>query len=1235
MRSKAYPGVVCPQSVSSLQYFLFIFHGMRDFTLARVKLSVFVVRNASNRHSFTSHYIPRRNDLASSCSFSGSCASMVRYASSLPFSPAGNAPTPLYPSAASTHHEETPSTENGVTTPLESMADPWVDPLELQQRLRSVMVQLVLLSSPSTPLTAGDLVRLLLQPFPQSPFASTSRSSLSGLPHPVCSNSSFYVLDPLTRHSFMAANEAVRLYQMQSQQDERNASDYAFSTELSVVDTMTTKTASTNDSGFSTPPLSPTSSGAVRHTVASSASPSLVGQEPSKNAYQPSLQQRQEKERRYLYEAHQRISPSRWYAVGKEYVRLYDNSVLTLLKLEVKCQEEARRRKERGREIKGECFPNCTKQREGKEEDSAASEWKDGVPSVQNVLAWMITGLCLSDPFFRVIPSSAMARSIGSPPSLFATSPATTCSPRTHAVLPSSVSSPSVVDSHAIVYPLSSSMWLFTWDWNHFWLSAKAKWRKKKEVNAYEREEEEDKWKKGKEKNAYGRDRENLARRHVVLRPVRCMQAALQQYYSMLTRVPPVSEMSRSSSPTPWSFTSPPWTFFHSLYYLTYLPGVSLPCRSTLRSRTSKRMEEKGHFNVFRPSPVQLSNDGVFPSFVREDDEDEEDMALEWEVLFITWFEHVDRNLPDHLGDDVVLLRTRWEKRKGEKLSLPMPSAATPRDQEDNLSEAYRKWYKEMPHVGFRELLYGPDRLRQLMTSWFPTSSTTVEGNEESRRQRSSSLTPSTAMSTSVLGPPPFSSSFFGSVGSIRYLLHLFFVHKKCHQTSSGGGFYHVLERLNERLIVELGAYFLLAPISVSRLAAVLQWYQINGVGNTEISLFFREHSFLYFLLWTSGNPFFHRQHQRQAEAAVALDHVRAACGESEEEGDHEENEEDMAAIREEAVHLDTLYYKANVFTPPVTIELLAFFVLKWDMEEKNHTQAEPGVRGLLSRMEGNERKERKTPYDVPTTTTSTAEDNDVPPILLDCIRGVKLNTLYVVNTAYATPMEVWECLEQMIAPVASAAPAAHSRERATSRSSSLKDTSTSSVQAWARIEPFVWCAPYSLLKRRMTRVARRMISFRHPSSSVSSSISDASSWDGSDRTSVSDMVEGTSPILRPPFHAAPPLPVSPSRHSVSSFTIKEWAVALLWELEWGGGSGVRDNSRDRVSTACEMIWSLLALADPQQQHFQLMPPSNNPCGSLSALQHSCERDGMTCSPHESNSMCIGDWIVTIIGKND
>lgn len=1142
----------------------------------------------------------------------------------------------------------------GGGTVVESLTFPWLDPLELQQRLRSIMVQVVLLSSPFAPLTISDLVALLQQPFQSVPsvfpYSSlVSSPSFSTSPDPECFRSpSFYVLDPLTRSSFAAASEAVRLYQAQSQQEEKHASRYSSSVLFSAIADTT-----------SSPPTSscPTSA-------------------PKSSCPHPSVQ---EQERRYLDEARRRISPSRWYAVGKKCVQHYDQSVLTLMKLEMRGQLEEEKKKQR----EGDVGQQST------EKKDMGSKWivSHSIPQVNDVLVWMTVGLCLSDPFFRLISSPLVSSGEPPPPSS------------------SSSGSCSFFSSHAIVYPLPSSQLLFTWDFDYFWLAAKSKWKRLKknalqgrekrllrqqdELSSPVLEEDEKKhpdveeeYRKRREKEGVKEEGESdfhfstlpLNQNNVILRPVVQIQYALQLYYSTRSSVSPHAALLHS------------WTYFHSLYYLTCHSSVwSFSCPLRLRGARHQKQEgggdqEKGrggdsYFRVFHPSHCGVSarffsekknqalqmagaqeknpssvllteekgsnKNKAFPpektnhkedAIDKEYEEKEEDARQEWEALFVTWFELLDHNLPDHLGDHTIVLEKRRNCRQQRDHSPSALQHFQGNNDGDGPAETYQRWYREMPHVGFNEHLYGPPRLRQFISSGL---SCAVDGGNAGATHR----TPFSSMSN-ISAPSSSASSFSalsGDAGSFRYLLHLFFVQKKYHQTSAGGGFYYALQRLNERFVQELAAYFFLAPMSVSRLAGVLQWYHSNGVANTEVTLLFREYSFFYFLLWIGGNPFLHRQHQRQVESATALDQVRMACSGASRSGGsrrHPNNnnsntsmddgvakEEDWMEeeIKEEGEYLHLLYHKANVFTPPVTIELLAFFVLKDGVEKNNSNTNDQEKGSVKDNPPIDERKVRtggggegKAQRCDPSAFMNSEAS---PPILLESIRGIKLNTLYVVNTSYATPMEIWEALGHIKFPV--------------STSASASSFSSSCVNTWSRIEPFLWCAPYSLLKRRLSRVAQSFVEYaddhppHHRSLQPHSCLSEnerevllPASFSNAHRKHTERGV------------AASPPPAACSSSSCVSITIKKWAEVLLWEVDWGGRT-----ESDRFSVACEMLWSLLALADPHEQHFQLTPPPS--CTSPSSCKNSCRRTESSFAYYSNNSASIGDWIVTFVAKKE
>lgn len=1031
----------------------------------------------------------------------------------------------------------------------DSTAHPWMEPLELQQRLRSVLVQLLLLASPSTPLSLGDALALLQQPFQTPPSALPPKLSSSvSLSTPSPSHCSFYLLDTLTRQSVVAACDAVLLHSEHTAKENTG---------------MFSGTNTPFSTSFHAPPHSSAVPPGAPPFSSSSASSFLSVQEQD-----------------YLRDAHRDISLSRWYGVGKEYARLYDHSVMALLQLEMECQEKKKM---------------LSWLENGRHEPMAAlgapsTEWV--VPPVHDVLTWMVMGICHSDPFFRLL-------SFASPSSF---SPPTAVSSSSSAPLASSFRSHSF-PSPMIVYPLPTSQWLFTWDFDRFWRSVKSTLNQIRSgdaslpgaptepscVTTASSEAHAERAAGGETVSApfRGNSRDSRrARSHtVILRPVPLMQSALSQYFHL-------------------SPDSSSWTCFHSLYYLTHHASVF-----TSHTQKKGKKSEPTPIHVFQapsscvPAPSVsslasstplLKNDvsirSLSPSLSHEEEavvgeRTRAEPSMEWEVLFRTWFEQIDPNMPDLLGGSSLasgsssrVIGSGTEKRRDERVGGREDDG---RHATGHLEKDGEDYYSKIPHVGFRELLHGPPRLRQFLSSFSSapcgTSSTTSGG-----------VLPSSPSSTRTL------TLMNSEVYTLQYLMRLLFLNQMHVQTSSGGGFYLALERLSECLVFELGAQLWLAPLSVSRLGAILHWYSSSGVGVTDISHLFREHSFLYLLLWLSGNPSVHRQQRRQAKSVLAFDQMREM---GMNDWSDPESREEGNPMQDEIHFLRLLYDRASVFSRPVTIEILAFFVLRvgGGDDDPSHANEKRRLRNPLSAEE-----KKKMPHGGENGEEASEGEN---PVLLHRIRGVALQTVYVVNTVYATPMEVWECLEEVVCRSASSSSTSSSSFSEDPRMGIGSSKISANVAVWARIEPLVWCVPYSLLKRRMSRVARGWVRHRDASRSVGRVSTDAGGG----------------------FPSSVPPPLSRTRPSL---TIKEWAEALLWEREWSGGESANS------AVACEMIWSLLALADPFQEHFQLTPPS----GVLDTMSPSCDKGVEKSTARDvsvQDSSCVEHWTVTILDENE
>eukprot|EP00796_Vickermania_ingenoplastis_P001348 gene1348-785_t len=529
------------------------------------------------------------------------------------------------------------------------------------------------------------------------------------------------------------------------------------------------------------------------------------------------------------------------------------------------------------------------------------------------------------------------------------------------------------------------------------------------------------------------------------------------------------------------SSTTDGWTLWHSLYYVTSSPAVNAAEVLPIFAR-----------------PTTLR---------RPDDRQQQDVPdkLFWQALLQQWTHSVDANLPDNLGATSV---------------LPEPTASKT-DEVTAERKALVKRYRCLPHVGYREYRFGSMRLRKLFES-------AGFGPSADGQQQSSDAGPASPRRS-----------------PLRHLMYQLFTQGQNLQAAPpGGGFYRSLERLNTRLLGELAAGFWIAPVPVSRLAAVLNWH---GKGESQAiaeAALFREQSLLYFLLWIGGQPMLHRTVEHQVSAARAMASVRAALstptrsprgaaphthhqslppmeacvdfvpgGASDPTPQHPPKARwsERTLLEREAAFLHALHDKVHLSPPPVTTERLAFFVLTPPREQENS----------------------------PSTGAHSS-------ILLRKFRGRALRRVGVLHTTDFTPMETWEALRaEILVTSTTTPPAACSHGVHPSTSSSME-------REWTLMEPFVWVVPYSVLKRRLLRVAKGWCQFHA----------------GADPTTVGPGLE----------------------HSVLS--IRQWAQAALWEQELGGGGTCAQKDKMLTpSIACEMLWALLCLADPDQTYFKVVTP--------------------------------------------
>lgn len=550
---------------------------------------------------------------------------------------------------------------------------------------------------------------------------------------------------------------------------------------------------------------------------------------------------------------------------------------------------------------------------------------------------------------------------------------------------------------------------------------------------------------------------------NVVYRPAQVLLLALTEYYNA-RRSAVVNN----------------WTFLHSLYYLTY--GCSIISR-----------EHQNQNQSFIATSGEISENA-------------------WSALLPIWFHLVDHNLPDNFGNNSIPLYEPDERKDflGNKhcKETEEGNESTLHDKRDTKS-----LYQQMPHVGVREILYGSAQLKNFIAS----SSSVGEGG------------PLTTGAT-----------------SLRHLFQQLLVQHQHRQSPCGGGFYVTLQRLNGRFIGPLSTSLLLAPISISRLASVLQWHNASGLGMTETGSLFRDHSLLYFLLWVGGHPMLHRLLQREIASARAMEEVRAVIHQDGEQSVSSVVGEQLSAVSDlipvescwdyedekftpqvltgsfELSYLHELFTGAKVLTPPVSIELLAFFLLL------------PGFG-------------TKTMKEIPMEDTNKLHTSGSSnTVLLKEIRGISLLTLRVVNTSYATPMEAWTAIDQQLRKVIGVESDCHDwkEEAGQEKKRSVQDQ-------WQEMESHIWCLPYSLLKRRFVRLARGWCKQQCRQSRIQNNSKST---------------------------------------NLDTITIRDWAQILLWEKEFGYGflhyvPGESEGSR-RLEVACEMLWAMLFLTDPFQERF-------------------------------------------------
>lgn len=838
----------------------------------------------------------------------------------------------------------------------------WRNPMQLQQRLRSIVVQVLLLSSVEQPMTIKNLIELLEKPF--------CTPSVDGISNEAAKP--FYVLDEETRLGFVGARCALLYIR------ENTATAHSNITNTNEDDRHGERSSSKGEDPFFHAQLERT----------------LLLPEPL-DALKEEMQKYELLSSSCYSSSTHPVAPSTdvLLQIGKAYMQHYYQSILGLHQLVY----------EDGRDT---CNPS--------------------MPPVTQVLRWMIYGLCLSDPYFRLVVNPWRG------------------------TLPLALP--------RIVYPGFSSLLLFNWDLEEYWIAAKAHCNRKGKKDAHEIEK----------KRGFSSG--------IVYRPPALLIAALHQHYS-----------------TPLASR---WSVWHSLYYLTSSSPLLPAAQISSLEEPSVASEELELFSVFQ-APYSSGKQPRQPLLEEK----------EWRSLVSTWFRLIDKNLPDNFGDAAMESSLSGRICTGLGGSTSGCDSSDSDSRENKIGISSRRLYNEMPHVGCQEHLYGSVKFQRFL-------------------HRGSSLT-ITSSSSTVSASQPSGTSF-------RFLLYQLFTHHLFRQNSPGGGFHRGLQLINTRFLGDLGMHFFLSPISIPRLASLLQWHS-EQIGGTKTGMewreLFRQHSLLYFLLWVAGSPSMHRIQQRQLKNAAVREELRDVFSSLPDKRKtrglvttREENgflhalksssslwEKHTHFMEEEQKYFHLLEDRALVFTPPVTVDLFAFFVVR-----------------------------------SPDSGTPNSEEKKA---LLSSIRGVKLRTLSVLNTLDATPMEIWKALELRFLPLNSAAP------------SDAEPASFSPSHIWAELEPHIWCIPYSVLKHRLVRVALAWCRYNSHSS-----------FPLQLTTEQHAMCEESSAGA----HASPTL------------TIGEWVEALLWDQEYGVVSPCIVSA---PSTACEMLFSLVALADPEEHHFKVFPP--------------------------------------------
>lgn len=405
---------------------------------------------------------------------------------------------------------------------------------------------------------------------------------------------------------------------------------------------------------------------------------------------------------------------------------------------------------------------------------------------------------------------------------------------------------------------------------------------------------------------------------------------------------------------------------------------------------------------------------------------------------------------------------------------------------------------------------------------------------EEQRNARYRQL-PMVGLSAAVNGNPLLThvaTSFVasgaapGQGSSLAYLLQLFLLHQyQWHSTP--GGVYNNLFRINRRLVYELATHLCAAPLSVPQLAVLMRWHSSENA----IAELFRQGSFFFFLLCIAGNPLVHLRRRRELEAAPSLRRALGAIDTAKRNRKEKKRRPRVSNAIRQRLPLQRCYDFEEGNSQRIVEsadEDLWEEKVKWaDMHARANTITIPSV------------TEDLVLFLLLPAAAEGGSRRDGP--LLSSIRGVPLRRLQVLNTKAYPPVDLFDAVAEEVrkVPESSSADAMHQvgNRVGSSHDRPFASAATSPAE-WTAMEHHLWCLPASVLFHRLLRVAR--------------------AWCWHHQQHHEQPQQGEQRWMR--------------------LTVGEWCRAALWDVEWGGD--------DELGS--EMLWAVLAVADPHQSTHQL-----------------------------------------------